>query len=150
MHLLTLRPLYMAAMVTLMLATGASAYHDRNRYYEVHDRTTLDRTDPVCAVQELDVEVKCSSASTWTEVGDSGLHLSCDETDDGLDYRDTRDWDFDWRIDWECDADPPGPNTAKDVSRYRSRVTVTGTLECVYATPTLAAQAECEYDFHDG
>lgn len=153
MHLLTLRTLhrttYMTAMAAVMLAIGASAHHDRSRYYEVSDNTRLDRTDPVCAAQELDIEVKCSAATIWTEIGASALRLTCDETDNGLDYRDTRDTDFMWRVDWACEADPPGADSAEDVNRYISHVEITGTLECVYATPRLGAQANCEYDLHD-
>ena len=149
MHLLAPRTLYMAAMAAVMLAVGASAYHDRNRYYEIRDNTSIDRTNPVCAVQQLDVEVKCSSGSTWTVIGESPLHVTCGETDNGLEYRDTRDTDFTWRVDWVCDVDPPGAYTADDVSRYITQVTITGGLECVYATPRLAAQTECEYDIHE-
>ena len=149
MHLLGLRTLGLAAMAAMALALGASAHHDRDRYYEISDNTYLDRNDPVCAVQQLDVEVRCASQSNWTEIGDTPLPLRCGENDDGIYYRDTRDWDFTWRLDWSCDADPPGAQTAQDVNRYISRVSITGTLECVYATPRLGAQADCEYDLHN-
>ena len=148
MHQFALRAFYLAAMAAIVLAIGASAHHDRNRYYEIRDNTWLDRNDPVCRLQELDVEVRCASASNWTEIGDTPLQLRCDEDDDGIYYRDTRDWDFNWRYGWSCDADPPGPRTAQDVNRYVAQVTVNGTLDCRDATPRLSAQAACEYDFH--
>ena len=133
---------YMVVMVAVVLAIGASAHHDDNRYYEVSDNTS----DALCGTSGIAIQAKCSSASTWTDVGESVLRLTCG-ANDNLDYRD-QGWPLDHRVLWSCDADPPGIYGPEDVNKYMAEVTITGSFDGEFCVPQIAAQSECMWDIH--
>lgn len=143
-----------AILAAAMLAIAASEPTTETRKFYVNDLSTNDTgtstptsggTPVSCNRDDLYLAVKCSgdADSTYQQIGDTALVLTCDQTDAGITWRANVDRDYKATIKWSCPL-AEAQATYPAVTSTAQDVTLSGTLS-LCTNHNISSRSQCIY-----